>query len=542
MVRRRKKEKTPETVTSEQVPTNSKTQDAEPKPIKKSFSWKLFFLLSAVRLIGASISPIMDCDETFNYWEPLSWLVNQRGQQTWEYAHEYALRSWLYILFYYPVPLGLIPFGLKGKSLFYTLRAGIGMFGAYSETRLLSAVKRAAGPQVARTAAVVFLFSAGMFFSSVAFLPQTFVMHFLMLAWANHLDDEDFFVLIHTSVAGLIGWPFCGVLLPTLAWVPLQRKGFRWCVEVGAFAAMYILIVSIMIDHSFYHKVVFPPLQIFLYNMHIGDDGGGQNLYGVEPWYFYLKNLALNFNFAAFAALPAALSGSTKLQKINLSVILWLFCFSGMAHKEERFLYPIYPLIAVSAAATVHRVCRWLKNFTGYGSAIAWVMERLFVLVIIVLGCSRILAVTQYYNAPLQAWESLHDRLQINETVCVGKMWYQYPSTFFLPSGEVRWLKSGFDGELPSPFSDINATYNADNLEEPSRYTPLENCDWVVELSESDWEGLTGFFVVGSFPYLDAKSTPLPQRAFFVPGLKTSWNRYLLLSRNSSLQEGAKKT
>merc|ERR1719320_461476 len=133
-------------------------------------------------MIGASISPILDCDETFNYWEPLHWLLNHRGQQTWEYAHEFMLISWLYIFLYYPVPLGVSAFGLKGKSLFFILRSAIGMFGAYSETRFLGAIQRAAGKPVARIAIVVHLFSAGMFFSSVAFLPQTFVMHFLMLA------------------------------------------------------------------------------------------------------------------------------------------------------------------------------------------------------------------------------------------------------------------------------------------------------------------------------------------------------------------------
>ena len=42
--------------------------------------------------------PIMDCDEVYNYWEPLHFLVHGTGLQTWEYAHEYALRTYAYIL------------------------------------------------------------------------------------------------------------------------------------------------------------------------------------------------------------------------------------------------------------------------------------------------------------------------------------------------------------------------------------------------------------------------------------------------------------
>lgn len=53
--------------------------------------------------------------------------------------------------------------------------------------------------------------------------------------------------------------------------------------------------------------------------------------------------------------------------------------------------------------------------------------------------------------------------------VCVGKEWYRYPSSFFLPELEgksrvrLQFVKSGFDGQLPQHFLEgeqwmINAT------------------------------------------------------------------------------------
>lgn len=39
---------------------------------------------------------LSDCDEAFNYWEPVHYLQFGRGWQTWEYAPAYAIRSWLY--------------------------------------------------------------------------------------------------------------------------------------------------------------------------------------------------------------------------------------------------------------------------------------------------------------------------------------------------------------------------------------------------------------------------------------------------------------
>lgn len=56
----------------------------------------LLLLLS--RGIGAAYAPISDCDEVFNYWEPLHFSIYGTGAQTWEYSPKFALRSWFYIL------------------------------------------------------------------------------------------------------------------------------------------------------------------------------------------------------------------------------------------------------------------------------------------------------------------------------------------------------------------------------------------------------------------------------------------------------------
>ena len=62
----------------------------------------LFFLLYLsllvpIRVFSALYTPIQDCDETFNYWEPTHYLSHHYGLQTWEYSPVYAIRSWLYI-------------------------------------------------------------------------------------------------------------------------------------------------------------------------------------------------------------------------------------------------------------------------------------------------------------------------------------------------------------------------------------------------------------------------------------------------------------
>ena len=44
-----------------------------------------FLLLLVCRLISARVNLIHDCDEVYNYWEPLHFLLYGSGMQTWEY-------------------------------------------------------------------------------------------------------------------------------------------------------------------------------------------------------------------------------------------------------------------------------------------------------------------------------------------------------------------------------------------------------------------------------------------------------------------------
>lgn len=68
----------------------------------KAVTISLLLLLFLTRVyIQPTFSLISDCDETFNYWEPLNLLVRGFGKQTWEYSPEYSIRSWAFLLPFY---------------------------------------------------------------------------------------------------------------------------------------------------------------------------------------------------------------------------------------------------------------------------------------------------------------------------------------------------------------------------------------------------------------------------------------------------------
>ena len=77
---------------------------------------------------------------------------------------------------------------------------------------------------------------------------------------------------------------------------------------LGWSAASMALILGpvVAVDYHYYGRLLCTPLNIVLYNV-LG--GRGPELYGTEPWSFYLINGALNFNVLfplALAAPPLA--------------------------------------------------------------------------------------------------------------------------------------------------------------------------------------------------------------------------------------------
>ena len=126
-------------------------------------------------------------------------------------------------------------------------------------------------------------------------------------------------------------------------------------------------------------------MNIILYNMFTPE---GANLYGTEAWYFYLLNLLLNFNIVfslAMAVLifaPLALAGliASPMRWVDLSKencwipvlgtiyapFLWLWIFTSMSHKEERFLVPIYPMLCFLAALSLDLIQVNRKEFSCF--------------------------------------------------------------------------------------------------------------------------------------------------------------------------------
>ena len=140
----------------------------------------------------------------------------------------------------------------------------------------------------------------------------------------------------------------------------------------------------ILLDSVAYGRLAVVPWNIIRYNI-LGGTKRGPNLYGTSPWHFYFSNLILNFNILmplAFFALPALVltsfidkkrlgfvkptaseSSPFTLLALRLAPFyLWFGILTLQAHKEERFMFPAYPLLCFNAAVTLYLIRGWQET------------------------------------------------------------------------------------------------------------------------------------------------------------------------------------
>lgn len=158
-------------------------------------------------------------------------------------------------------------------------------------------------------------------------------------------------------------------------------------------------------------------------------------------------------------------------------------------------MYPAYPFLALSAAMSFHLILTYIgtsnpKQIAGRIPAkLKLIASVSVVLVAVNVGMLRILGMITAYNAPLKVLEPLHqaDGVQAGASVCLGKEWYRFPSSYFLPQDmHAKFIRSEFKGLLPGEFPDSPSYYgrlegasripsgmNDLNIEDPSKYVSL---------------------------------------------------------------------
>jgi alpha-1,2-mannosyltransferase len=482
----------------------------------------VFVLLVAASLASALFSVIDDCDEVYNYWEPVHLLLYGSGFQTWEYSPAFALRS-----YWYPGVMALVGWPLKlllpsKLWVFFGLRATLGLLYAWCATFFYVSARACLDiGEVRALLAASLMALPGFFAASTALLPNSLTMCLLMVSLGCWLRGLRSLAVIVGAASVLLGVPFAIVILIPMALRLVQGEGLVPVAVWGAIGSVLSLGPQLLVDRWFYGKWVFAVANIVFYNALSGETDS--TLYGIEPLSFYHNNLMLNLTVVYPMAAMGLLGAFEELFRsrrslrawIGVSAGLWLMLMSFMPHKEQRFLYPVYPLLVLSACAGISQAMIVLTQ--GHRARL---LVGLLVAAVLVTSASRIVAVHRYRSGTMTVWHGLQQ--ERNKTLCMGMDWYRFPSSFWLPDDSVRleFVKSRFTGLLPKHFAQwpdatraIPSGMNNRNREETDRYVSLEKCDLMVEEGWA-WKKSR---VVAEASILDSAAKPSFFRAFYVP-------------------------
>ena len=158
-------------------------------------------------------------------------------------------------------------------------------------------------------------------------------------------------------------------------------------------------------------------------------------------------------------------------------------------------MYPAYPFLALNAAIALHIILSFVGSSDPQGlmskipAKIRLAFVSAFVILAIDAGVLRTIGVVSAYRAPLQLYGALRQSgmAKPDRTVCMGKEWYRFPSSYHLPNGmRAKFVKSAFDGLLPGEFNEAQIGFgffsgtwlippgmNDQNIADPGKYVRM---------------------------------------------------------------------
>lgn len=161
--------------------------------------------------------------------------------------------------------------------------------------------------------------------------------------------------LILLTIAGVIFRSELALLVATqtvFLLVSRRIRLFQDAIPAGLIGLSAGLLTTVLVDTSFWDRLIWPELDAFLFNV----VSGQSSTWGTDPWYFYFLNalprLLLN-PLVYLLAIPVALrQPATRQSAISLLApsLTFIALYSFQPHKEWRFIiYAIPPLTATAS-------------------------------------------------------------------------------------------------------------------------------------------------------------------------------------------------
>lgn len=305
---------------------------------------RIFIIAALPLVLSALFNPgFIASDE---YWTAITRYIPAQDSSVQTLLAEDDVKAPLQLLPQFLLAQGFWRLGVEHPYWQYRLTVGlIALLGVF----LLLAAARRFDEDETRTKLTLLLF--GFYFAAPVLLtrPMFESMAAPFLAWAalsavrydQRAETKDllwgaFFAAMAFAVRPQAG--ICALAFPLLA---LWKKDGKGLLMVSLWGALLIALTGLpdlWIRGSWHHSLI----QLLVYNVeHQGD-------YNVQPFYYYLPLLfGMFFGPWLFARYDEETRSLVfgKLRSLWLMIALFVLQHSVFAHKYERFLFPLIPLI-----------------------------------------------------------------------------------------------------------------------------------------------------------------------------------------------------
>lgn len=250
----------------------------------------------------------------------------------------------------------------------------------------------------------------------------------------------------------------------------------------------------------------------------------------------------------------------------------WCLVFFIQPHKEERFLFPMYPSMILAASLAIGSVQKAYACFYQKMLKVPFaVLGYAAIIISGIFGLARMCAMVLGYAGVVDTYRSFYQKVTTKyewvgagTTLCIGKEWHRYPSSFYLPQNvTAHWVQSEFRGQLPGKFDDWPAGlsgfhhgFNDNNKEVPETYfanptNAHQKCHFMIDSDfgvETEWEPLyhlnEHWEVLYEAPIMNKEKSHWLFRAFYVPYYfesEVAMGTYRLLGNKVHRPDGAEK-
>jgi GPI mannosyltransferase 3 len=388
-----------------------------------TYFFLVVFLIALLLRVGVAmrVPSLVHVDEVFQTQEPAHRLAYGYGVVTWEWRE--GVRSWVFPAFLAGVMRATDWMGPGSSGYLWGIDIVLSLISLTTVWFGFAWARRASGIEAAMIAAG----ACAIWYELVIFAPRT-----LNEVLAAHILLPGLYLGAYSDgprekrklfVAGIL----CGLamslriqLAPAAVCALLYFCRSNWRAKMPAVLAGALLPVAAfgLVDAITWSY----PFQSFFRYFWVDTAGGRSAFYGTQPWYWYLSRLLARLGGPLLVLAALGVRRSPFLGWIALAVLL---PHSVILHKEDRYIYPLMPLLITLAALGCMEIARKLDGF--WKSAISPKAVVVTALVFFAL-CSAFLAPRFNYWERHSGGMIASDQLSDDWSVCglglYGVAWY----------------------------------------------------------------------------------------------------------------------